>query len=139
MKGVEVSKTLRPDMDADALGGTVNLTLKTAQPGLHYDVWGNGGYTKIRDSYNNYKFAGSASDRFLDDKVGVLVQGNIEEKQLPSDQLNATYNSFSTTDGQQHEEASLRGKFDTGLRIGFRRRETLQRVRPEDRQLHHER
>jgi TonB-dependent receptor len=93
VKGVEVSKTLRPDQDADALGGTVNLTLKTAQPGLHYDVWGNGGYTKIRDSYNNYKFAGSASDRFLDDKVGVLVQGNIEEKQLPSDQLNATYNS----------------------------------------------
>ena len=91
MKGVEVSKTLRPDMDADALGGTVNLTLKTAQPGLHYDIWGNGGYTKLTDSYNNYKFTGSVGDRFIDDKVGVLVQGNIEEKQLPSDQLNATY------------------------------------------------
>ncbi len=91
VKGVEVSKTLRPDMDADALGGTVNLTLKTAQPGFHYDVWGNGGYTKLTDSYNNYKFSGSAGDRFIDDKVGVLVQGNIEEKQLPSDQFNATY------------------------------------------------
>ncbi len=91
VKGVEVSKTLRPDLDADALGGTVNLTLKTAQPGLHYDIWGNGGYTKLTDSYNNYKFTGSVGDRFIDDKVGVLVQGNIEEKQLPSDQLNATY------------------------------------------------
>ena len=91
VKGVEVSKTLRPDMDADALGGTVNLTLKTAQPGFHYDIWGNGGYTKLRDSYDNYKFNGSVGDRFADDKVGVLVQGNIEEKQLPSDQLNATY------------------------------------------------
>ena len=93
VKGVEVSKTLRPDMDADALGGTVNLTLKTAQPGFHYDIWGNGGYTKMRDSYDNYKFAGSVGDRFADDKIGVLVQGNIEEKQLPSDQQNATYNS----------------------------------------------
>ncbi|MGA9408320.1 MAG: TonB-dependent receptor [Bacteroidota bacterium] len=93
VKGVEVSKTLRPDMDADALGGTVNLTLKTAQPGFHYDIWGNGGYTKIRSSYDNYKFAGSVGDRFADDKIGVLVQGNIEEKQLPSDQQNATYNS----------------------------------------------
>ncbi|MGA9405943.1 MAG: TonB-dependent receptor [Bacteroidota bacterium] len=93
VKGVEVTKTLRPDMDADALGGTVNLTLKTAQPGFHYDIWGNGGYTKIRSSYDNYKFAGSAGDRFADDKIGVLVQGNIEEKQLPSDQFNATYNS----------------------------------------------
>ena len=93
VKGVEVSKTLRPDMDADALGGTVNLTLKTALPGFHYDIWGNGGYTKLRDSYKNYKFAGSASDRFVDDHIGLLVQGNIEEKQLPSDQFNATYNS----------------------------------------------
>ena len=91
VKGVEVSKTLRPDMDADALGGTVNLTLKTAQPGFHYDVWGNGGYTKLRSSYDNYKFTGNAGDRFADDQFGVLVQGNIEEKQLPSDQFNATY------------------------------------------------
>ncbi len=91
VKGVEVSKTLMPNMDADALGGTVNLTLKTAQPGLHYDVWGNGGYNNLRDSYGNYKFAASGSDRFLGDHVGILVQGNIEEKQLPSDQFSASY------------------------------------------------
>ncbi len=117
VKGVEVSKTLRPDMDADALGGTVNLTLKTAQPGLHYDVWVNGGYDDLRNSvgdykagsdagvpalpartvafmstlYGNYKVAGSVGDRFFDDKVGVLAQGNAEQKQLPSDQFNATY------------------------------------------------
>jgi TonB-dependent receptor len=99
--GVEVSKTLRPDMDADALGGTVNMTLKTAMPGLRYNFWGNGGYTNEVKSYNNYKFVGSISDRFLNDKVGILLQGNIEEKQLPSDQLNAVYSSPSTsTSGQ---------------------------------------
>jgi TonB-dependent receptor len=88
---VEVSKTLRPDMDANALGGTINLTLRTAQPGLHYNLWGGGAYNHLRDTYNNYKFTGTISDRFLDDKVGVLAQGNIENKQLPSDQFNATY------------------------------------------------
>ena len=91
VKGVEVSKTLRPDMDADALGGTVNLTLKTAQEGLHFDLRGNGGYTKLDNSYKNYKFAGTVSDRFFDNKFGVLLQGNIEEKQLPSNQFNAAY------------------------------------------------
>ena len=91
VKGVELSKTLRPDMDADALGGTVNLTLKTAQEGFHYDFRGDGGYTKLDDSYNNYKFAGTAGDRFLDNSIGLLVQGSIEEKQLPSDQFNAAY------------------------------------------------
>jgi TonB-dependent receptor len=91
VKAVEVSKTLRPDMDADALGGTVNLTLKTAQEGFHYDLRGNGGYTKLDDSYNNYKFAATVGDRFFDDKVGLLVQGSIEEKRAPSNQFNAAY------------------------------------------------
>ena len=36
---------------------------------------------------------GVSADRFVDDQFGVLVQGNIEEKQLPSDQLNATYST----------------------------------------------
>jgi len=91
VKGVEVRKTLTPDMDADALGGTVNLTLKTADPGLHYDLWGNGGYNNIRSSYANYKFAATGGDRFFNNHLGVLLQGNIEEKQLPSDQFSAGY------------------------------------------------
>ena len=64
VKGVEVSKTLRPDMDANALGGTVNLTFKNGEPGFKYNIWGNGGYTNLTKSYDNYKFAGSISDRF---------------------------------------------------------------------------
>ncbi len=93
IKAVEVSKTLRPDMDADALGGTVNLTLRTAQPGLHYNIRANGGYNNLRDSYKNYKFSGNVSNRFFNDKIGVLAQGNIELKQLPSDQFNAAYDT----------------------------------------------
>ncbi|HTX18286.1 MAG TPA: TonB-dependent receptor, partial [Bacteroidota bacterium] len=105
VKGVEVSKTLQPNMDADALGGTVNLTLKTALPGFHYDVSGDGGYNKLRNSYANYKVAGSAGDRFADDQVGVLIQGNIEEKQLPSDQFSGSYATpqfvrYDSTTGQ---------------------------------------
>jgi len=91
VRSVEVSKTLQPNMDADALGGTVNLTLKSADPGFHYNALGFGGYNNLRNTYNNYKFTGSVSDRFLDDQFGVLVQGNIEQKQLPSDQFSGGY------------------------------------------------
>ncbi len=96
VRGVEVSKSLRADMDADAFGGVVNLTLKTADPGLHYSLLGNGAYNNLRDTYRNYKFAASVSDRFLDDQVGILVLGNIEQKQLPSDQFAAAYDLPST-------------------------------------------
>jgi TonB-dependent receptor len=91
VKSVEVSKTLQPDMDANALGGTINLTLNTAAPGLNYNLSGYGAYTDLRYNTNNYKFLGGISDRFLDDKLGVLLQGDVEEKQLPSDQLSANY------------------------------------------------
>ena len=35
LEGIELSKSLTPDMDADALGGVVNLTMKKADPGFH--------------------------------------------------------------------------------------------------------
>jgi len=97
VRSVEVSKTLRPDLDADALGGTVNLTLKSADPGVHYTASGNGAYNDLRKTGRNYKFTGSVSNRFFDDQFGVLLQGNIEQKQLPSDQFSATYSSPANT------------------------------------------
>ena len=91
VRGVEVSKTLRPDMDADALGGTVNLTLKSAPEDLHFDLQGNGGYNQLQNSYKPYKFSGTISDRFIEHKIGILLQGSVEQKLLPSDQFSAGY------------------------------------------------
>jgi TonB-dependent receptor len=130
IKGVEVSKTLRPDMDADALGGTVNLTLKTAQAGLHYDIKGTGAYNNLRSDYNNYKFSGGASNRFFDDEIGVQIQGNIEEKQLPSDQFNADYEtpaydsktkqfSVNTKDAILTETSTKRHRYGISLILDY--------------------
>jgi TonB-dependent receptor len=51
--GVEVSKTLRPDMDAEGLGGSINLVPRTGaehggRPFLDADL--GGGYEPLRDS-----------------------------------------------------------------------------------------
>jgi TonB-dependent receptor len=130
VKGVEVSKTLSADMDADALGGTVNLTLRTAQPGFHYDVRGNTGYSNLRDTYNNYKFSGSAADRIFGDRIGILVLGNIELKQLPSDQFNATYAvpvysstnkafSVSTNSAQLTEASTKRHRYAASVVLDY--------------------
>ncbi len=113
VKGVELSKTLRPDMDADALGGTVNLTLRTAQEGMHFDVRGNGGYTKLDDSYGNYKLAATGSSRFLDNKLGVLIQGNIEQKMLPTDQFNAAYAAPQVTTSVVNGDTTQYSYMDT--------------------------
>jgi TonB-dependent receptor len=132
VRGVEVSKTLRPDMDADALGGTVNLTLKTAPTGLHYSAAGQGAYNNLRDTYNNYKLSATVSNRFLNDKVGALLLGSIEQKQLPSDQFNATYTTavsgltdpnnlykVTTTQAQLTESNVNRHRFGLSLVLDY--------------------
>ncbi|MCU0626475.1 MAG: carboxypeptidase regulatory-like domain-containing protein [Gemmatimonadaceae bacterium] len=50
---IEVSKTLLPDMDADAIGGTVNLVTRTAQAGRpQFYVSGATGQNEINGSRN---------------------------------------------------------------------------------------
>ena len=97
VKGVELSKSLRADMDANALGGTINLTLKEAPSGLHEDLQINGGYNDLTNYWKNYKVVGSVSDRFFDDAIGARLQLNLEDKTLPSQQFNGGYDGVSLT------------------------------------------
>ena len=58
ISGVTVSKTLSASMDPNALGGTVGMTLKTAELGWACSIWGNGRYTHLDKSLKNYKLSG---------------------------------------------------------------------------------
>ncbi len=76
LSGVEVTKAVTPDMDHNTIGGTVNLKLREAPEDLHFDFLGQGGYNTHDDTYNNYQFWASISNRFLDNKLGVFIQAN---------------------------------------------------------------
>jgi TonB-dependent receptor len=96
VKAVEVSKSLRADMDADAIGGTINLTLKEAPEGFNYDVQGNGAYNRLTENYKNYKISGNVSNRFFGNAIGLRLQLHAEDKALPSQQFNAGYDGVTT-------------------------------------------
>jgi TonB-dependent receptor len=95
LEGIEVSKTVSPDQDADVLGGTVNFKMREAKgdkEGLGVELLAQGGYNKLPDAehrYNNYKYVGSVEGRFFDQKFGVFVQGDIERRNLSSNELDA--------------------------------------------------
>ena len=78
LSGIEVIKALTPDMDANTLGGVVNLRLREAQSGFHFDALAQGNYNSTDRVANNYKFWASVSQRFFDDKLGVFLQGNMD-------------------------------------------------------------
>ena len=95
IKTISLYKALTPNLKADAIGGVVNMELREAPSEFHADVLFQGGYTDLSNTYTNYRFVGSTSTRFLDDKFGVYFLGNIESYDRNADNMDAGYNIAS--------------------------------------------
>lgn len=89
--GVEVLKANTADMDADGLGGTVNLTLREAPEGFKMKAGIYSGYSGQSGRVGNYRGTFYMSNRFFDDKLGIMVTGNAEIAERNSDKLDADY------------------------------------------------
>ncbi|MCX7985127.1 MAG: TonB-dependent receptor [Bacteroidetes bacterium] len=91
LSGIEVIKVLTPDMDANTLGGVVNLRLMEAPDDFHVDVLTQGMYNMQDQTRDNYKAWLSVSNRFFDGKLGIYMQGHIDRTNAGSDYTNANY------------------------------------------------
>ena len=95
IKSVEVYKTLTPDMNANVIGGFVNMNLREAPSGFKTDVLAQTGYTQKSGKYGNYRFVAAASDRFFDDAFGAYLLGNMEAYDRDADNMDAYYTTQS--------------------------------------------
>jgi TonB-dependent receptor len=85
---IEVSKTLLPNQDGDAIGGSVNLVTKTPGERPTFDFNTQGGYTPIQDGRWLHAFSGTVGQRFgKDKKLGVLVGGTYDHNDRGIDDL----------------------------------------------------
>ena len=91
LAGVEVSKTLRADMDAGATGGTVDVRLATARKKPSFNFMSEGGYSSLFKNIGDFKTSVGGSTRFLKGKFGAKIQGTYEQKQLSSQRFRAGY------------------------------------------------
>jgi TonB-dependent receptor len=99
IKSISVFKSLTPDMNANSIGGTVNMELREAPSELHSDILFQSGYTQKSNQYGNYRAVGSVSKRFFDDGLGVYLLGNIEQYDRDADNMNAGYEITSDQPG----------------------------------------
>ena len=99
LEGMEVFKALRPDMDGDAIGGTVNFIAKDADPGFHGSALFQTGYNAHAKEFGQYKAMGSLGNRFFGDKLGILVTGNFQRANRSSHLLDAGYIYKGEQDG----------------------------------------
>ena len=73
---VEINKTLQANMDADGIGGSVNLRTKTAGEAPLVSMFANGGYTPIIGGRDVFQAGGTISKRWgATHKLGTLFGG----------------------------------------------------------------
>ena len=78
---ITLTKALTADMDADAIGGTVNFQLREAGDDPELNIFAAGGLNAQESEFEDYgrsitNLAGMGSKRFLKDKLGLLVAGS---------------------------------------------------------------
>jgi TonB-dependent receptor len=88
---VEVNKTLTADMDADAIGGSVNLVTRSAPNGLRISGTLAGGFNPVRD--NGFIGTGNfiIGNRFAGNKIGFIVSGSYNRNVFGSDNTEAAW------------------------------------------------
>lgn len=91
LDGIEVRKAGTPDLDADVLGGTVNFLLKKAEPNFHFNVIGQGMYSGLKNSYDDNKLVFDISNRFWKNRIGILLQQDLEKRNRSSNELGTSY------------------------------------------------
>ncbi|MEM7109611.1 MAG: carboxypeptidase-like regulatory domain-containing protein, partial [Bacteroidota bacterium] len=81
MESIVVNKTLLPDMDGDAIGGTVNFRLKQAPEEPILNLAARGGFNQQQSDFDDYgrslqAYSAVAGKRFLDNKLGIIATGS---------------------------------------------------------------
>jgi len=84
VQSIEVNKAVLPEMDADAIGGSINLITRSAPNGLRLSGTLGGGYNMLA---KQPQYIGSfvLGNRFLDNKLGIVLSGSYFDHNLGSD------------------------------------------------------
>lgn len=95
LDGIVLKKSVTPDMDADVFGGTIDLRLKEAPENFQYNVSAQGGYNKLQNYYGNYNFTGSISNRFLENRLGIILNANIDNYDRSADKYQNNWRNYN--------------------------------------------
>ncbi|MEL6771469.1 MAG: TonB-dependent receptor [Bacteroidota bacterium] len=122
LAGIELFKALTPDKDADAIGGTVNLVVANARPGWRGDVRLQGGYSDLRNTFENVRINGTLSNRFFGERLGAILTANVQRADRSSDGF---VNDYRDIQEPQRSSAivqaidEVRDRYGVGLTLDY--------------------
>ena len=118
LQSVEVTKTLTPDMDADSLGGAIEVKSLSAfdRDDTYFNISAEGSFDEMTESVNP-KLAASYSDIFAD-KLGVAMALSWYNRDFGSDNVE-TGGKWNLDEPAMLEEVEQRDYQINRERIGF--------------------
>lgn len=130
---IEVNKVITPDMDADAIGGSVNLVTKSSPYKRRISGTIGGGYNFLSDKADQ-NVSLVYGDRFFENKLGMVLSGTFQNIQLGSDNIEGEWEdedgmvfmsdfqirAYSVQRQRQSYSASFDYKFNVNHKVEFR-------------------
>lgn len=104
---IELNKAVTPDMDADAIGGSINLVTQKARKGQKIKGTLGSGYSFLTEK-PILKGRISYSNRYADNKVGLIVNASVLDKYVRSDNIEA---EWDFTDENNKDQSAFTNDF----------------------------
>jgi TonB-dependent receptor len=121
LQAIEVNKAVTPDMDADAIGGSVNLVTRSAPYDRRVSLTLGSGYNLLAEE-PMLTGAAVVADRFFDKSLGVVASASYNNHKLGSDNFeNAwVYSDEDDKDGSAYvEEQQIRQYYLQRIRQSY--------------------
>jgi hypothetical protein len=106
---IELNKTLSANMDANGIGGSVNIRTKTAGERPTLDAFIDGGYTNILNGRGSTAVGVTVGDRFGKSKrLGILINGAFDYNGRGIDNIQPALDPYSTMAAPFYDSNTIR-------------------------------
>jgi TonB-dependent receptor len=94
---IEFNKAVTADMDADAIGGSINLKTKSAPYKMTIKGKLGAGWNFVAEK-PSYKGSVTIGNRFFNNKLGIVASASVHDNQLGSDNIEAEWDYADEND-----------------------------------------
>lgn len=99
---IEVNKAILPEMDGDAIGGSVNLVTRSASEGFRVSGTLAGSYNEVGGEAG-FNTGLVLSNRFLDNRLGVVLSGSFRQDKIGSHNAEAEWEKEVEDNGTEED------------------------------------
>jgi TonB-dependent receptor len=120
LQAIEVSKALTPDMDADAIGGVVNLITRQAPERPRAFFTFAGGHNSLMSDSAQGSLSGVIGRRFNEGRTGVLLAFSATNSNRGSDNFEVAYDDGDLEELQVRDYTINRKRYGVNGSLDFR-------------------